>query len=56
MGVLQLYKAVEKCRAESVSPYAGLSSRSVASILSHNPDLAVSAEGDGIDREVVPGN
>ena len=27
----------------------GLNSRSVASILSHNLDLAVSAEGDGVD-------
>ncbi|MEG3178962.1 hypothetical protein U1872_22330 [Sphingomonas sp. RB3P16] len=53
MGVLQLYKALDKTRAESVSAYAlavgGLSSRSVASILSHSLDLAVSAEGDGVD-------
>jgi transposase len=53
MGVLQLYKALDKTRAESVSAYAlavgGLSSRSVASILAHSLDLAVSAEDDGVD-------
>lgn len=53
MGVLQLYKALDKTRAESVSAYAlavgGLNSKSVASILSNSLDLAVSAEGDGVD-------
>jgi transposase len=54
MGVLRLYKGLEKTRAESVSAYAlaigALNSKSVASILSHNLDLVVPAEeGDGVD-------
>jgi transposase len=55
MGILQLYKPIEKGRAESVSAYAlaagALNSNSVASILSNNLDLAVPAqeEGDGVD-------
>ena len=54
-GILQLYKPLEKGRAESVSAYAlavgALNSNSVASILSSNLDLAAPAqeEGDGID-------
>jgi hypothetical protein len=55
MGILQLYKPIEKGRAESVSAYAlavgALNSNSVASILSSNLDLAASAQedGDGVD-------
>jgi transposase len=54
-GILQLYKPLEKRRAETVSAYAlavgALNSNSVASILSNNLDLAVPAqeEGDGVD-------
>jgi len=54
-GILQLYKPLEKGRAESVSAYAlavgALNSNSVASILSSNLDLAAPAQedGDGID-------
>ena len=48
MGVLRLYKGLEKARAESVSAYAlaigALNSKSVASILTHNLDLAAPAE------------
>ena len=51
MGVLRLYKSLEKSRAESVSAYAlavgALNSRSVASILTHNLDLAAAAEEGG---------
>ena len=50
MGILQLYKPIEKGRAESVSAYAlavgALNSNSVASILSSNLDLAASAQED----------
>ena len=54
MGVLRLYKGLEKARAESVSAYAlaigALNSKSVASILTHNLDLVVPAEeGASID-------
>lgn len=54
MGVLRLYKGLEKSRAESVSAYAlaigALNSKSVASILTHNLDLAAPAEeGASID-------
>jgi transposase len=55
MGILQLYKPLEKGRAESVSAYAlsigAFNSNSVASILSSNLDLAVPAqeEGDGVE-------
>ena len=54
MGVLRLYKALEKSRAESVSAYAlaigALNSKSVASIIDHNLDLAAPGEeGDSVD-------
>lgn len=54
MGVLHLYKGLEKSRAESVSVYAvavgALNSKSVASIIAHNLDLVVPAnEGGGVD-------
>jgi len=55
-GILQLYKPLEKGRAESVSAYAlavgALNSNSVASILSSNLDLAAPAQedGDGVDN------
>ena len=54
MGVLRLYKALEKSRAESVSTYAlaigVLNSKSVASIIDHNLDLAAPGEeGDSVD-------
>lgn len=51
MGVLQLYKGLEKSRAESVSDYAvavgALNSKSIASIIAHNLDLVVPANEDG---------
>ena len=55
MGILQLFKPLEKGRAESVSAYAlaigAFNSNSVTSILSSNLDLAVPAqeEGDGVE-------
>jgi transposase len=54
MGVLRLYKALASDRAESVSAYAvavgALNSKSVASIIAHNLDLAAPAqEGDSVD-------
>ena len=54
MGVLRLYKALEKSRAESVSAYAlaigARNSKSVASIIDHNLDLAAPGEeGDSVD-------
>ena len=54
MGVLRLYKALARPRAESVSAYAvavgALNSKSVASIIAHNLDLAAPAqEGDSVD-------
>lgn len=54
LGVLRLYKALEKSRAESVSAYAlavgALNSKSVASIIAHNLDLAAPVEeGDSVD-------
>ena len=54
MGVLRLYKALARHRAESVSAYAvavgALNSKSVASIIAHNLDLAAPAqEGDSVD-------
>ena len=58
MGVLRLYKGLEKTRAESVSAYAlaigAFNSKSVASILTHNLDLVVPAqeEGASIDSHV----
>jgi transposase len=52
MGVLQLYKGLEKSRAESVSDYAvavgALNSKSIASIIAHKLDLAVPASEDGV--------
>jgi transposase len=51
LGVLRLYKALEKNRAESISAYAlaigALNSSSVASIIAHNLDLAAPAEEGG---------
>lgn len=51
MGVLRLYKGLEKARAESVSAYAlaisAFNSKSVASILTHNLDLVVPAQEEG---------
>jgi transposase len=54
LGVLRLYKALTKNRAESVSAYAlavgALNSKSVASIIAHNLDLAApTEEGDSVD-------
>jgi len=54
MGVLRLYKALARPRAESVSAYAvavgALNSKSVASIIAHNLDLAApTQEGDSVD-------
>ena len=54
MGVLRLYKALARDRAESVSAYAvavgALNSKSVASIIAHNLDLAApTQEGDSVD-------
>lgn len=54
MGILQLYKGLEKARAESVSAYAlavgAFNSRSVASIVTHKLDLATAApEAGGVD-------
>ena len=54
LGVLRLYKALAKNRAESVSAYAlaagALNSKSVASIIAHNLDLAApTEEGDSVD-------
>jgi transposase len=50
LGVLRLYKTLAKGRAESVSAYAlatgALNSRSVASIIAHNLDLAVPSQED----------
>ena len=51
MGILQLYKGLERARAESISAYAlavgALNSRSVASILTHKLDLTTGAQEDG---------
>jgi transposase len=54
MGVLRLYKGLERSRAESVSVYAvavgALNAKSVASIIAHNLDLVAPAhEGGGVD-------
>ncbi len=55
MGVLRLFRGLDKVRAESVSSYAvaigALNSKSVASILTHNLDLtpAPVEEGDCVD-------
>lgn len=54
LGVLRLYKALDRSRAESVSAYAlavgALNSRSVASIIDHNLDLAAPVEeGASVD-------
>ena len=53
MGILQIYKALDHARAESISAYAlavgALNSRSVASILISKLDLVVHAEeGSGV--------
>jgi len=55
LGVLRLYKTLAGNRAESVSAYAlavgALNSKSVASIIDHNLDLAAPVEeGDSIDN------
>ena len=54
LGVLRLYNALASSRAESVSAYAlatgALNSKSVASIIAHNLDLAAPAqEGGSVD-------
>jgi len=54
MGVLRLFKTLEKSRAESVSAYAlaigALNSKSVTSIFTTNLDLAAPVEeGDSVD-------
>lgn len=51
MGILQIYKGLEKARAESVSAYAlavgAFNSRSVASIVTHKLDLTTAAPEAG---------
>jgi transposase len=54
LGVLRLYKGLEKSRAESVSVYAvaagAFNATSVASIIAHNLDLVTPAyEGGGVE-------
>jgi transposase len=57
LGVLRLYKTLANSRAESVSAYAlatgALNSKSVASIIAHNLDLAAPAQdGGSVDSHV----
>ena len=54
--MLRLYKALARNRAESVSAYAlavgALNSKSVASIIAHNLDLAApTEEDDSVDSQ-----